>query len=133
MAQVSYNEVKNVFVLPNEYLSSSQTSTSLILRKHLILVSEQGEMCFLNYNLRVLQSKVTFSSKPPKSIVHNYQNSIYVIVCERKVYIVDDITFNLKREIAGSFDQAAVNVDTKVLLLNESNNMVIYDTEDKNF
>lgn len=71
--------------------------------------------------------------KPPKKIIHDYQNSIYIIVCEKKVYIVDDLTFNLKREIPGAYEQAVVSFDGRIVLLNDQNQMTMIDADDKAF
>ena len=71
--------------------------------------------------------------KPPKLIVHDYNTGIYVMVCDRKTYVVDDTTFNLKREIVGTYEQCSVNLDGKILLVNDQNQMSMIDFEDKTF
>lgn len=130
VTQLTNGEARNMFILPTEYLS--QGSASLHLRKHLILCTTQGEICFVNYRTRALQAKVTFSLKPPKSIVHDPANSVYLILCERKAYVVDDLTFNLKRELPGAFELAAAGLGGKVVLLGD-NSLNMVDLEDKTF
>jgi len=133
VSQLSSGEMTNLFILPSAYLQTSTFGTQVILRKHLITVTEQGEMCFINHSLRTLQTKLKFSMKAPKQIIHDYYNSIYVIICERKAYIVDDLSFGLKRDIAGSYESAAVNIDGKVIFLGEGNTLTMIDLEDKAF
>lgn len=74
---------------------------------------------------------MTFSLRPPKQVVHDPANSVYVILTERKAYVVDDLTFNLKREIAGSFELAAAGLGGKLALLGEHNALTLFDLEDK--
>lgn len=74
-----------------------------------------------------------FSTKAPRAIIHDYMNCFYVIICEKKVYVVDDLSFNLKREVVGNYEQATVNVDGKILLINDLNHMLMIDPEDKNW
>lgn len=130
VTQLTNGEARNMFILPTEYLA--QGAAALHLRKHLILCTAQGEICFVNYRTRALQAKVTFSLKPPKSIVHDPANSVYLIICERKAYVVDDLTFNLKRELAGSFELAAAGLGGKVAMVGDSG-LTLYDLEDKSF
>lgn len=128
VTQLDAGEARNMFILPTEYLA--QGAAALHLRKHLILCTAQGEICFVNYRTRALQAKVTFSLKPPKSIIHDPANSIYLIICERKAYVVDDLTFNLKRDFPGAFELAAAGLGGKLALLGESG-LTMYDLEDK--
>lgn len=69
--------------------------------------------------------------KPPKQIVHDYNTGIYVVVCDRKTYVVDDTTFNLKREIVGAFEHCSINLDGKILMVNDQNQMSLLDFVDK--
>lgn len=128
VTQLTAGEARNMFILPTEYLA--QGAAALHLRKHLILCTAQGEICFVNYRTRALQAKVTFSLKPPKSVVHDPANSVYLIICERKAYVVDDLTFNLKRELPGAFELAAAGLGGKLAMLGESG-LTLYDLEDK--
>ena len=121
------------FILPTEYIQSSQWSLSVLLRKHLILVSDQGEMTFINYSLRFVQNITKFSQKPPKAIIHSYQLSVYIIICEKKTYIVDDVNFTLKREVAGAFEGAAACLGGRIALLGDNNQVQVIDLEDKNY
>lgn len=133
VVQQHSENLQPLFILPTDYIQSPQHSTSLLLRKHLILVSEQGEMSFLNYNLRYLQTRITFSLKPPKAIIHSYHLFIYVVICEKKTYIVDDLKFGLKREIPGAFESAAVSMGGRIALIGENNQVLVIDNEDKEF
>lgn len=49
VSQISSFELIPLFMLPQEVVNQAQQSISLTLRKHLILVSETGEMSFINY------------------------------------------------------------------------------------
>lgn len=140
VSQLTASELVPQFILPQEVLNQAQHSVSLVLRKHLILVSETGEMSFINYQSkpevtigRSLENKLTFSMKPPKQIVHDYNTGIYVVVCDRKTYVVDDTTFNLKREIVGAFEHCSINLDGKMLMVNDQNQMSLLDFEDKSY
>lgn len=140
VAQVGSCESSNMFILPTEYLSSGTQVTSVLLRvdftdkKHLILITEQGEICFINYHARVLQAKVAFGIKPPRFVQHDYQNSVYAIVCERKVYILDDLTLNIKYDVGekekGPFEAIAFSLDGKFALV-EQNKLVVRDLQNK--
>lgn len=140
VAQVGGGESANMFILPAEYLSSGAQVVSVLLRvgvahqKHLILVTEQGEICFINYHARVLQAKVAFGARPPRLVQHDYQNSVYAVVCERKVYILDDLTLNIKYDVGekekGPFEAVAFSLDGKFALV-EQNRLVVRDLHNK--
>lgn len=121
------------FILPTEYIHSSQWSLNVLLRKHLILISDQGEMTFINYSQRFVQNITKFSQKPPKAIIHSFHLNVYIIICEKKTYIVDDVNFTLKREVAGAFEGAAACLGGRIALLGDNNQVQVIDIEDKNY
>ena len=90
-------------------------------------------MTFINYSLRFVQNITKFSQKPPKAIIHSYQLSVYIIICEKKTYIVDDVNFTLKREVAGAFEGAAACLGGRIALLGDNNQVQVIDIEDKNY
>lgn len=56
VCQLTAGELTPLFILPQEVLNQAQHTVSLVLRKHLILVSETGEMSFINYQGRLLMT-----------------------------------------------------------------------------
>lgn len=79
----------------------------------------------------MLQAKLSFGSKPPRSLLHDFQNCVYVVACEKRVYVLDDATLNLKLEVAGSFTAAAVSLDGKLALADEHNSLTLRDLADR--
>jgi WD40 repeat protein len=81
----------------------------------------------------VLQAKLSFGSKPPRDLQHDFQNSLYVVTCERRAYVLDDVTLNLKLEVAGSFHAAAASLDGKLALVDEHNVLTLRDLADRDY
>lgn len=123
VARASGASLTPLFILPTDYISAANDTNPrpFLLLKHLTLVTSSGELCFINYSLRSLQAKLTLSFKPPLKVLHSFTNCVYVIVCERKIFVIDDVNFGLKREILGSYKHVSLNVDGKICLVADNN------------
>lgn len=81
----------------------------------------------------MLQAKVAFGTKAPKAVLHDFQNSVYTIICERRSYILDDLTLNIKRELPGSIESVAYSIDGKIAIVTENNALTLLDLTDKTY
>lgn len=98
------------------------------------MISKKGELYFINYNSCSFEGLLTLKDKSPKSIVHNFALSLYLIETFDSVLVVDDskfkILFEIQRENLLSYD---LRYDGKIFILREKNLAQIRDIYDPNY